>query len=303
MLVQEMHQTRRAPPNTTASFQRAEMLRLGLPDRACARSGLLLSLLPEAGLRPPDPCFILRQHSLQQAEQDMSSKKEQQRRIREEKQAQAKRRERRSVLLMKVAALLLVPLALFVLFQGFSSSVTAPSPAQVAADDHVLGNPAAPVTRVVYGDFQCPACKEEAEVIARAWSEISNRVQLVFRHYPLDTHRHAFLAARYAEAAALQDRFWDMYNLLYAEQVLWSSTPNAVQVIEALAEQAGLDVERLRADAELPALREKILADQRGGTRAGVRATPSLFVNGRLVNNPRSAVELVALVARAERGQ
>src|SRR5690606_30495180 len=189
-----------------------------------------------------------------------------------------------------------------VLFQGFHSGTSAPSPAQVSADDHVLGNPGAPVTLVMYGDFQCPACKEEAEVIARAWNEIGNRVQLVFRHYPLDTHRHAFVAARYAEAAGQQGRFWDMYNLLYAEQALWSSTPDAAQAIERLAAEIGLDMDQLRRDVDTAPLRDKIVADQRGGTRAGVRATPSLFVNGRLVANPRSAVELVALVARAENG-
>lgn len=230
----------------------------------------------------------------------MSSKKEEQRRIREEKQAQARRREQFGTLAFKVAALLLVPLILFVLFQGFRSGVSAPSPAQVSATDHVRGNPQAPVTLVVYGDFQCPACKEEAEVIARAWGRIRDRVQLAFRHYPLDTHRHAFVAARYAEAAGRQDKFWDMYNMLYAEQQLWSSTTNAIEVIESLAAQAGVDVEQLRADVELPELRDKIVADQRGGTLAGVRSTPSLFINGRLVNNPRSAVELEALIARAE---
>ncbi len=230
----------------------------------------------------------------------MSNRKEEQRRIREEKQAQAKRRQQFSALGFKAAAIILLPLILFVLYQGYSSGVTAPSPTALTSSDHVRGNPQAPVTLVVYGDFQCPACKEEAEVIARAWGQIRDRVQLAFRHYPLDTHRHAFLAARYAEAAGRQGKFWEMYNMLYAEQTLWSSTPNAVEVIESLAAQLGLDLEQLRADVELPELREKIIADQRGGTRAGVRATPSLYINGRLVNNPRSAGELVSLIARAE---
>lgn len=230
----------------------------------------------------------------------MSSKKEEQRRIREAKQAQARRKERIGKYVVMLAAVVLVPLALFVLYQGYSSGAAAPAPAEVNATDHTRGNPEAPVTLTVYADFQCPACKEEAELLARAWAQIGNRVQVVFRHYPLDTHRHAFLAARYAEAAARQDRFWDMYNVLYADQVLWSSTDDAVTVIESMAAQLGLDMERLRADVELPEVRAKIVADQRGGTRAGVRATPSLFVNGRPVGTPRSVSELVALVTRAE---
>jgi protein-disulfide isomerase len=231
---------------------------------------------------------------------DMGSKKEQQRRIREEKQEQARRKEKLGALVFKALAIVLLPLVLFVLYRGYSSGVSAPSPAEVDASDHVLGAADAPVTLVVYGDFQCPACKDEAEVVGRAWRQISERVQLVFRHYPLDTHRHAFLAARYAEAAARQDRFWDMYSALYAEQALWSSTENAAEVIEALAAQLGLDVEQLRVDAELPEVRAKIVADQRGGTRAGVRATPSLFLNGRPVATPRGTTELLKLIERAE---
>jgi protein-disulfide isomerase len=236
----------------------------------------------------------------------MSSKKEEQRRIREEKQAQAKRRSAVGALSFKIAAAVLLPLILFVLYQGYSSGVAAPSPAEISTTDHTRGNPQALVTLVLYGDFQCPACKEEAEVIARSWGQIGDRVQLAFRHYPLDTHRHAFLAARYAEAAARQGRFWELHNMLYADQALWSSTENAAQVIESMAAQLGLDMAQLRTDAELPEVREKIVADQRGGTRAGVRATPSLFINGRLVNNPRSSAELIALVTRAQtaaRGQ
>jgi protein-disulfide isomerase len=232
----------------------------------------------------------------------MSSKKEEQRRIREEKQAHEKRRQHLGALAFKIAAIVLVPLVLLVLYQGYSSGVAAPSPDAISSSDHVRGDAQAPVTLVVYGDFQCPACKEEAEIIARAWGQLRDRVQLAFRHYPLDTHRHAFLASRYAEAAALQDRFWEMYNMLYAEQQLWSSTENAAGVIESLAAQLGLDVDKLRADAELPALRDKIVADQRGGTRAGVRGTPSLFINGKPVATPRSVSELVSLVARAEEG-
>lgn len=231
----------------------------------------------------------------------MSSKKEEQRRIREEKQEQARRQQKLGGMAYKLAAVLLIPLILFVLYQGYSSGVSAPSPAEVSASDHVQGSGDAAVTLVVYGDFQCPACREEADVVARAWRQIGERVQFVFRHYPLDTHRHAFLAARYAEAAGRQDRFWEFYTMLYADQALWSSTENAVQVIEAMAAQLGLDVAQLRADAELPEVRAKIVADQRGGTRAGVRSTPSLFINGRPVSNPRTANELVNLVTRAER--
>jgi len=231
----------------------------------------------------------------------MSSKKEEQRRIREEKQALAKRRDKVAGVVWKAALVVVLPLIVFVLYQGLRSNAQIPSPAEVAANDHVRGPENAPVTLTLYADFQCPACGEEAQYIGRAWSQIGDRTRLVFRHYPLDTHRNALLAARYAEAAARQGRFWEMHDVLYGNQPLWSNSQEAASLFDGYAGQLGMDLEQLRADVDDPAVREKILADQRGGTRAGVRGTPTLFVNGRMVATPRSATEVVALVTRAVR--
>ena len=169
-------------------------------------------------------------------------------------------------------------------------------PEQVSASDHVLGPDNAALTLTVYGDFQCPNCATEAMVISQAWPRISNRVQLVFRHFPLDTYPHSFEAARFAEAAGRQGMFWEFYNLLYGDQASWSGLPDATAAFEDYAEQLGLDLEQLRADAALPEVREKILADQRGGIRAGVRGTPTMYFNGEIMPNPRTAIELTGMI-------
>lgn len=228
----------------------------------------------------------------------MADKKAEQRRIKAEKQAAARQRAALAGLAWKIGGLVVVVLSLVVLVQGFFGAETSP-PGEVVASDHVRGNSAAPVTLTVYADFQCPACRTESNLIARAWPRIEDRVRLVFRHYPLDTHRHAFLAARYAEAAARQDAFWEMHDLLFGNQALWSQTPNAVPIFDGYAGELGLDLAQLRADVDSAAVRDKVLADQRGGTRAGVRSTPSLFLNGRLIANPDTAPALVALVNAA----
>jgi protein-disulfide isomerase len=229
----------------------------------------------------------------------MSSKKEEQRRIREEKQEQAVRKQHLAGVVWKVAVVILIPLVAFALYQGLRTSAAVRSPIEITAEDHVRGTDTAPVTLTVYGDFQCPACMEEAQVIARAWNQIDDKARLVFRHYPLDTHQHAFEAARYAEAAARQDRFWEMHDVLYANQQLWSSTEDPEEVLDGYASALGLDMDQLKTDLVSSATRDKILTDQRGGTRAGVRSTPSLFVNGKLVSNPRAASDLISLVNRA----
>jgi protein-disulfide isomerase len=229
----------------------------------------------------------------------MSGKKEEQRKKKEELQASGKRRERLTSLLWKGGAVLLGALALVVLMQGLLLAPTAAPPEQVTAADQVRGNPDAAVTLTVYADFQCPACLSETTLITRAWPQISDRTRLVFRHYPLDIHRHAFLAARYAEAAGRQDAFWQMHDILFANQALWSNVADAAPLFDGYAANLGLDVAQLKSDVQLPELRDKILADQRSGTRAGVRSTPTLFLNGRLLaNNPRTSGELIELVNR-----
>ncbi|HWK53181.1 MAG TPA: thioredoxin domain-containing protein [Hyphomicrobiales bacterium] len=230
----------------------------------------------------------------------MSSRKAEQRRIKEEKQGAARRREQLLGRLLKVGVGLAALLIIVVLVQGLGSSAQAPAPAVVAASDHVRGNPGAPVTLTVYGDFQCPACRIGEDLIANSWRQIGDRVQLVFRHYPLGQHRHAFLAARYAEAAARQGRFWEMHDQLYAQQDMWSTLPSVDNVFSGYARDLGLDMDQFAADLDSTAIRDKIVTDQRGGTRAGVRGTPSFFINGRLIPTPRTVPELVTLVNQAQ---
>jgi protein-disulfide isomerase len=227
----------------------------------------------------------------------MSTKKDEQRRIKEEKQAATRRRDFVTGWLLKGGAVIVLALTVVVLYDGLVMAPTSLPPAQVSEQDHVRGNADAAVTLTMYADFQCPACLTESNVIARAWPQISDRVRVVFRYYPLDTHRHAFLAARYAEAAALQDAFWPMHDALFANQTLWSGVEDAAAQFDSYANALGLDLEKLKQDVESPQVRDKILADQRGGTRAGVRATPSLFINGRMLQrNPGSVGELVKLI-------
>lgn len=230
----------------------------------------------------------------------MTSKKAEQRKIREEKQAASKRQDQLTGWLLKGGAGVVLLLAAVVFFQGLFLTPQSPPPDQVAADDHVRGSTDALHTLTLYADFQCPACLTETNLIARAWPQISDDTRVVFRYYPLDTHRHSFLAARYAEAAARQDAFWAMHDILFANQSLWSNVEDAIELFDGYAGNLGLDVMQLKQDVELPEVRARILADQRGGTRAGVRSTPTLFIDGRpVLRNPGTVGELVKLIDSA----
>ena len=227
------------------------------------------------------------------------NKREQQKLIREQKQQAATKRNLSQKKISNTALILLVPLLLIAVLYGLMGQGTVYPPDQLAPNDHVKGNPEG-VQLMVYADFQCPACAAEHQMMAIAWPRIETQIQLAFRHYPLTaTHRFAWTAALYAEAAGAQGKFWEMYDQLFLNQAYWSGLSSVDEEFDGYLEQLGLDMARAHEDMQSEAIIQKIRNDQRGGTSAGVRGTPALFVNGRLTPVPQNPVDLVALVNRA----
>ncbi len=224
------------------------------------------------------------------------SKREDQKKIREQKQRESEQRSARQKLVAKIAMFVLGPLLVITVLYAMMGQGEVYSPIEISEFDHVRGNPEG-VKLVVYADFQCPACATEHLLLAQAWDSIANRTQMVFRHYPLTAnHPHAWSAATYAEAAGRQGKFWEMYDLLFINQAYWSGLGDTRAEFEGYLTQLGLDVEQAREDIRDETLIQKIRNDQRSGTRSGVRSTPTLFVNGRLVPVPRTTGEIVAFI-------
>lgn len=155
-------------------------------------------------------------------------------------------------------------------------------------DDHVLGPTDAPVVLIEYADFQCPYCAMAEPVVRRLRERFSDTMTYVFREYPLvDSHRYALLAARAAEAAGAQGKFWEMHDLLFEHQRALDPAHLA-----RYAESLGLDVERFERDVASGAQDEKIEADMRSGDEAGVPGTPTFYVNGTQYFGPPEYEEL-----------
>lgn len=227
------------------------------------------------------------------------NKREEQRRIREEKQKAAQLRSTRQKLIAKTAMFLIVPLLVITVLYAIMGQGRVYSPIEIAPYDHTRGNPNG-VKMVIYADFQCPACGTEHGVVAQAWNAISNKTQMIFRHYPLTgSHPHAWEAATYAEAAGNQGKFWEMYDLLFINQGYWAGLSDVDAEFDGYLTQLGLDLEQAHMDLESDDLIQKVRNDQRSGTRSGVRSTPTLFLDGRLMPTPRSAVELVSMINEA----
>jgi protein-disulfide isomerase len=140
----------------------------------------------------------------------------------------------------------------------------------------------APVAVVVYTDFQEPAGARLAPVLEQVLTKYPQQVKLVYKNFPLKSkHGFAGRAAVAALAAERQGKFWQFYDLLFANQQGLNQPK-----IEELAAGLGMNVEQLKKDMRDPRMSSKIQQDMSEGTVAGVRVPPAVFVNGRIVRKP-----------------
>ena len=165
---------------------------------------------------------------------------------------------------------------------------------------HVLGNPDAPVTLEEFGDFQCPPCGTLSGSINQLEQDYRPRLRVIFRQFPLPGHQHAREAALASEAAGRQGRFWQMHDVLYREQAVWSKAADARPLFNAYAGMLGLKIDRFEKDIESDEVKKRVDADEQQGSRLGVRVTPTIFLNNHALPaasaNPtglRAAVEAV----------
>ncbi len=150
--------------------------------------------------------------------------------------------------------------------------------APVTAVDHALGPDHAPVTLVEYGDFECPNCKQAAPAVKLLLERFDERVRFVYRHFPLEEmHPHALLAAEAAECAASQGKFWQMHELLFANQDHLKE-----KNLHSYAEQLDLDMARYTADMDDHVYLQRVREHIDSGLKSGVRGTPGFFVDGKI---------------------
>jgi protein-disulfide isomerase len=134
----------------------------------------------------------------------------------------------------------------------------------------------APITLVLFSDFECPFCGRVEATLAALEAAYPGKIRLVWKNFPLDFHVNARAAARAAVAAGEQGKFWEMRSrLLAAQQQL------APGDLEQHAQALGLDLARFRTSASSPATDEVVEADMRQGRSLGVNGTPVLFINRR----------------------
>ena len=180
-----------------------------------------------------------------------------------------------------------------------TSEVAIPLPSPVTSADWARGNPNAPVTMVEYGDFQCPACQSYYPVVEQVFAAASSTLRMIFREFPLPQHADAIPAAKAAEAAGDQGKFWDMYNLLYSNGSDWDNLPDPTSVFVGYAQSLGLNLTQFNTDMNSTTTAQKISDSVTTGTAAGIDATPTFFINGYRIENPESYDEFIQAIQSA----
>jgi protein-disulfide isomerase len=148
----------------------------------------------------------------------------------------------------------------------------------VESFDHLRGAPHAAVTVVEFGDFECPNCKQAAPAVKLLLERFDGKVRYVWRHFPLtEVHPHALMAAQASEAAAAQQQFWPMHDLLFENQ-----THLKAPQLKSYAERLGLDMARYTSEMDDEIYLQRVREHMDSAKKSGVRATPTFFVNGRI---------------------
>ena len=157
----------------------------------------------------------------------------------------------------------------------------------VSEQDHAAGQHDAPLTLVEYGDYQCPHCAAADPVVRVVQTAFGTDLRFVFRNFPLtEMHPAAEPAAEFAESAALQGKFWEAHDAIFA----WSreNGPESLgpEAFESIALALGLDPQMVGRDVSEHRHLQRIRNDFNSGVRSGVNGTPTFFINGHRFDGP-----------------
>jgi protein-disulfide isomerase len=150
----------------------------------------------------------------------------------------------------------------------------------VSAGEWKRGGEGAKAVLVEYSDFQCPACKYFYGMVKQLEKEEGDKVQIVYRHFPLQQHQFAKFAAIATEAAGKQGKFWEMHDMLFENQDTWSKSENIGQSMVGYATQLGLNIGQFQTDVQSKDLADKVEKSIVAGNEQQIPGTPTFYLNG-----------------------
>ena len=138
------------------------------------------------------------------------------------------------------------------------------------------------VTLEEFGDYQCPLCGQLHPTLKKLKQEYGEHLNFIFRNLPLTKiHQNALAAAQAAEAARIQNHFWEMHDLLYENQSLWKDDINPRSIFIKFAADLGLNTVQFTRDLDDKQIQMRIEADMDAAAKQGIDGTPTILINGR----------------------
>lgn len=197
-----------------------------------------------------------------------------------------------------LGVIIIIFAGIFVLTKNNNNANTGNSSAGGTASNHIEGQGAKHVTLVEYGDYECPVCGLYYPIVKQVVADNTANIYFQFRNLPLSTlHKNAFAAARAAEAASLQNKFWEMHDQLYTNQDPngqsgWVASNNPLTYFDSFAKTIGLNLTQFDSDYASTKVDDTINADITAFMNtpyvnhdANKEATPTFFLDGKYISN------------------
>ncbi|HEY5442326.1 MAG TPA: thioredoxin domain-containing protein [Candidatus Saccharimonadales bacterium] len=194
-----------------------------------------------------------------------------------------------------LAAIILI-FAGIIVFSNKSSNTTS-GKSTGTLTQHIEGQGKAGITLVEYGDYECPFCGQYFPTVKQIQTEYNQQLFFQFRNFPLvSIHQNAFAGARAAEAAAMQNKFWQMHDLLYENQTQWSTASDPTPYFNQYAQALGLNVTQFKTDYSSNKVNDLINADMAEGNKLNITGTPTFFLDGKQISVGNTASSFEALI-------
>lgn len=193
-----------------------------------------------------------------------------------------------------ILAVLVIGILGFAINQKNKSEANSPS-SKIESSSNYYGKMDSPVTVTEFVDFQCEACYAYYPYVKQVKELYKDKVKFQVRNFPITSgHQFAFQAARSAEAAARQGKFWEMHDLLFEGQKSWEQMKDPQSTFDAYAEQIGLDMTKFKEDFASSDVAAVVNADLKAVKELGGTGTPTFVINGKKVENPGPSVEALS---------
>ncbi len=188
--------------------------------------------------------------------------------------------------------LIVIMVGFFSLFIISKDKTDDSTTAATSGSSHYYGKEDSPVTITEFVDFQCEACYAYYPYVKQVKEQYKDQVRFQVRHFPISSgHQFAMQAARTAEAAGKQGKFWEMHDKIFEGQKTWERSQDPTSIFDGYAQEIGLDMTQFKSDFASEEVNATINKDLQDVKELGGTGTPTFAINGKKIENPGATVE------------